>query len=124
MQLEVSATEDTADTTLHSPNTDFGTTPAPAIDGVVEAVGLLRAVSHVSRLTILCHLMTREHTVSELERLLGERQSAVSQHLSRLRADGLVTYRRQGKTLHYSISDPKTASLVTHLHELFCPDLR
>lgn len=84
------------------------------------AVDLLRALSHASRLTILRHLMEREYSVSELERLLGERQSATSQHLARLRADGLVTFRRQGKTLIYSISDDKTKSTVAHLHRLFC----
>jgi DNA-binding transcriptional ArsR family regulator len=91
-------------------------------ESVARAVDLLRALSHTSRLQILCHLMSREHSVTELEGLLGERQSAVSQHLARLRTDGIVGFRREGKTIYYSIEDHKTASTVTHLHNLFCAD--
>jgi len=89
-------------------------------ESVAAAVELLRALGHVSRLMILCHLTAREHSVSELEALLQERQSAISQHLARLRADGLVTFRREGKTLYYSINDARTMSTITHLHKLFC----
>lgn len=91
-------------------------------ESVAKAVDLLRAMSHTSRLQILCHLREREHSVTELEGLLGERQSTVSQHLARLRSDGIVTFRREGKTIYYSIGDKKTASTVAHLHNLFCPD--
>jgi ArsR family transcriptional regulator len=80
----------------------------------------LKALSHEGRLMILCHLSTGEKTVTELEDLLGARQAAVSQQLARLRGDGMVTTRRVGKTVFYSISDPRAAAVVGVVHSLFC----
>lgn len=87
-----------------------------------EAAAFLKALSHEGRLMILCHLANGEKSVTELENLLGVRQAAVSQQLSRLRLEGLVATRREGKTIHYSILDPKVMRTVCLLHELFCLD--
>jgi len=87
-----------------------------------KAAAFLKALAHEGRLLILCHLSTGEKSVTELERLLGQRQAAVSQQLARLRMEGLVTCRREGKTIHYTIGDPRAARMVSLLYELFCGD--
>lgn len=87
---------------------------------VTEASALMKALAHEGRLMILCHLSGGERTVSELEALLGQRQAAVSQQLARLRAEGLVDCRREGKTRLYSVSDPRAAEVVGLMYRLFC----
>lgn len=88
-----------------------------------QAAGYLKALSHPGRLMILCYLIEGERTVTDLEQLLGARQSSVSQHLARLRADKLVRTRRDGKAIHYSLADDRTRRLISVLHELYCqPD--
>lgn len=69
---------------------------------------------------ILCHLTAGEKSVSELENLLCLRQAAVSQQLARLRLEGLVTCRREGKTIYYSLNDTKAARVVELVYDLFC----
>lgn len=86
------------------------------------ASNFLKALSHEGRLMILCHLVQGEKSVTELEGLLGARQAAVSQQLSRLRIEGLVSARRDGKSIHYSIGDARVRRTVALLHELFCRD--
>lgn len=85
-----------------------------------EAAEFLKTLGHGGRLMILCHLSTGEKSVTELEALLATRQAAVSQQLARLRQQGLVTSRRDGKTIHYTLSDPRAARLVGLVYELFC----
>ncbi|WP_371135444.1 ArsR/SmtB family transcription factor [Frigidibacter sp.] len=88
-----------------------------------DASNLLKALAHEGRLMILCHLSAGEKSVTELETLLSSRQAAVSQQLARLRMEGLVAARREGKAIYYSLSDPKAARLVGMLYEMFCaPD--
>jgi ArsR family transcriptional regulator len=98
----------------------------PAIDMNAkseEAAAFLKALSHGGRLMILCHLAGGEKSVTELEGLLGTRQAAVSQQLARLRFEGLVSSRRDGKAIFYSVSDPRALRLVGVVHDLFCkPD--
>lgn len=89
-------------------------------ENALAAAEFLKALSHEGRLMILCHLISGEKTVTALEDLLGARQAAVSQQLARLRADGLVSARRDGKAIHYSIRDPKAAAIVKVVHDLFC----
>jgi ArsR family transcriptional regulator len=84
------------------------------------AAGFLKALAHEGRLMILCHLQSGEKTVSELEQLLSSRQAAVIQQLARLRLEGLVSCRRDGKTMHYSIQDPKVATAIGMVYEMFC----
>jgi DNA-binding transcriptional ArsR family regulator len=80
---------------------------------------LLKALSHEGRLMILCHLAGGEKSVTELEALLGQRQAAVSQQLARLRLEGLVITRRQGKAIFYAIGDARVLALVGSLPRLF-----
>ncbi|MEC9432208.1 MAG: metalloregulator ArsR/SmtB family transcription factor [Pseudomonadota bacterium] len=86
------------------------------------ATALLKALAHEGRLRILCHLAEGEKSVTELERLISARQSAVSQQLSRLRLEGLVDNRREGKTIYYRIADPRAARILALLHDIFCGD--
>lgn len=87
-----------------------------------EATALLKALAHEGRLRILCHLAEGERSVTELERLISARQSAVSQQLSRLRLEGLVDNRRDGKTIFYRIADQRAARILMVLHDIFCAD--
>lgn len=76
--------------------------PDRMAERATEASNFLKAISHEGRLMILCHLATGEKSVTDLENLLSARQAAVSQQLSRLRLEGLVTPRREGKTIGYA----------------------
>lgn len=87
-----------------------------------EAATLLKALGHDGRLTILCHLMSGPKSVTELENLLESRQAVVSQQLARLRLEGLVSTRREGHTIFYSILDPKVVDLLKVLKNLFGTD--
>ncbi|MCV2874409.1 metalloregulator ArsR/SmtB family transcription factor [Defluviimonas sp. WL0050] len=84
------------------------------------ASSFLKALAHEGRLMILCYLSTGEKSVTELEQLLSSRQAAVSQQLSRLRLEGLVSARRDGKAIYYSLSDPRTEKVIGVLYDLFC----
>jgi DNA-binding transcriptional ArsR family regulator len=90
------------------------------LDNARDASEFLKALAHESRLVILCLLIKGERTVTELERLLDMRQSAVSQQLARLRADDLVEARRKGKNVYYSIARPEVADIVGSLYQAFC----
>lgn len=85
-----------------------------------EAANFLKAIGHEGRMMILCHLTTGEKSVTELEMLLSARQAAVSQQLSRLRMEGLVTPRRDGKTIYYSLADERPLKIMALMYELFC----
>lgn len=84
------------------------------------AAAFLKTLAHEGRLMILCHLGNGERSVSELEELLRMRQAAVSQMLARLREEGLVQTRREGKTVHYSLADDRTSQVIDLLYRLFC----
>ncbi|MEM6480951.1 MAG: metalloregulator ArsR/SmtB family transcription factor [Pseudomonadota bacterium] len=85
-----------------------------------NASNFLKAISHEGRLMILCHLASGEKSVTELEDLLSARQAAVSQQLSRLRLEGLVTPRRDGKAIFYSLTDDRPKKIMEVVYELFC----
>jgi len=87
-----------------------------------DAATFLKAISHEGRLMILCHLVSGEKTVTELEQLLSARQAAVSQQLSRLRLEGLVVPRREGKAIYYSLADDRPRRVLELVYELFCKD--
>ena len=101
------------------------TTPTE-FDVVVEkaksASNFLKAISHEGRLMILCHLVSGEKSVTELEELISARQAAVSQQLSRLRLEGLVIPRRDGKTIHYRLADDKPKRILEVIFDLFCQE--
>ncbi|MGB0960543.1 MAG: ArsR/SmtB family transcription factor [Halocynthiibacter sp.] len=80
----------------------------------------LKALSHEGRLMILCHLTHGERSVTELEQLLSSRQAAVSQQLARLRSDGLVQARRDGKVIYYKLADQKVERMLALVHDMFC----
>lgn len=90
------------------------------MDNATTATNYLKAISHEGRLMILCHLATGEKSVTELEDLLSARQAAVSQQLGRLRLEGLVQPRRDGKTIYYSLSDERSRRIIGLVYELFC----
>lgn len=88
----------------------------------VEASTFLKAISHEGRMMILCHLASGEKSVTELEELLSARQAAVSQQLSRLRMEGLVKPRREGKVIFYSLTDHRATQILDVVYDLFCTD--
>lgn len=92
------------------------------VDNATSASNFLKAISHEGRLMILCHLVTGEKSVTELEELLAARQAAVSQQLSRLRLEGLVIPRRDGKAIYYRLADDRPRRILEVVYELFCAD--
>lgn len=86
-----------------------------------RASRLLKAMGNERRLVILCHLSEREHSVNELSRLVGISQSALSQHLAKLRRDHLVRTRRSAQTVFYSVGSPEVRQLLRSLCDLFSP---
>ena len=99
-------------------------TPAADIKKMSEnaqrASNFLKAISHEGRLMILCHLSSGEKSVTELEALLSARQAAVSQQLTRLRLEGLVAPRREGKAIYYSLTDQRARQIIAVVYDLFC----
>lgn len=96
---------------------------ADGMSGSVErAADLLRSLGSSHRLMILCLLAERDRTVTEVCDLIGMRQSLASQHLGRLRLDGLVKAERKGHFVHYSLVNPVAREIVSILHRHFCPD--
>lgn len=85
------------------------------------ASALMKTLSNPSRLLILCLLVDGEKSVAELERHLETKQPNVSQQLARLRMEGLVQTRREGRVIHYSLADDRVAGILTALHDAYCP---
>lgn len=88
-----------------------------------EAAGLLRALSNEKRLMILCQLGDREMSVGQLLPLVGLSQSALSQHLAKLRDEALVATRREGTVIFYRVAEPAVLKLIALLAEIYCPPL-
>jgi len=84
------------------------------------AEGLLKAVANRRRLTILCELSRGERSVSALGEAIGLSQSALSQHLARLRADRIVATRRESQTIFYSLASDRVRKLIDVLYQLYC----
>ncbi len=91
--------------------------PNKALD---TASRLLRTMSNPSRLLVLCELLDGERSVGELARRTSLSQSALSQHLAKLRAQGLVATRRQSQNIFYSLADTDVGQIIALLHRLFC----
>ena len=86
-----------------------------------EAANMLKALSHPARLLVLCHLVDAGTlSAGELGRRAGLGQSAMSQHLAKLREQGLVATQRDGLNIHYRIVDANAQRLLTLLHDLYC----
>ncbi|MBE0532735.1 MAG: helix-turn-helix transcriptional regulator [Rhodospirillales bacterium] len=86
----------------------------------LRASTLLKAMSNQHRLMILCQLASGEKRVGELEEIIGLSQSALSQHLARLRRDNLVRTRREAQTIFYSLVEPEARSVIETLYGLYC----
>lgn len=85
-----------------------------------RASSFLKALANENRLMLLCLLANGDKAVSELKEALGMQQSAVSQQLARLRADNLVTFKRQGKTIRYTLASDAVRRTIGLLYELYC----
>jgi len=94
------------------------------ISSAREASSFLKSLAHEARLLILCLLIDGEKSVTAIEEVLRLRQPAISQHLARLRADGLVETRREGKNIFYSLARPETHEVIGALHRAFCRPAR
>lgn len=89
-----------------------------------EAVTMLKSIAHEGRLLMLCYLSEAgELSVGDLAGRVGLSQSALSQHLAKLRAEGIVATRKQAQTVFYRIDQPRVLTLLRTLHDLYCPAL-
>lgn len=87
-----------------------------------EAAGMLKLLANESRLLILCRLaLARELPVNDLVEAVGLSQSALSQHLAKMREEGLLATRREAQTIFYRIADPNAARLLALLKDIYCP---
>lgn len=88
------------------------------------AARMLKLLGNENRLLVLCALVVRgEMKVGDLVKEVGLSQSALSQHLALLRADGLIAFRREAQTLYYRVSDPRAARILKLLKDIYCGDL-
>lgn len=100
---------------------------SPVIDPQVlrsaagTAVGALKVLANEDRLLLLCQLSQGEMCVSELEAALEIRQPTLSQQLGVLRNEGVVSTRREGKNIYYSVADPSMLEILALLYRLYCP---
>ena len=90
------------------------------MDNAMTASRFLKAISHEGRLMTLCYLASGEKSVTDLENLLSSRQAAVSQQLARLRTEGLVEARRDGKTIYYRLADKRATRILDVVYDIFC----
>ena len=89
-----------------------------------EAAGLLKVMANECRLLVLCHLAeSGELSVGQLTERVGISQSALSQHLAKLREEGLVETRKEAQSVFYRVCDPRAGQVLALLHDLFCPEL-
>jgi len=86
-----------------------------------EASLLLKSLSHEGRLLLLCQLADGERSVGELTEALGLRQASISQQLARLRAEGLVTTRKKGQNVYYSLDNEHARQVIELIHSFYCP---
>jgi DNA-binding transcriptional ArsR family regulator len=97
---------------------------SPELDALMrnarDASDFLKALSHESRLLLLCLLAEGERSVTELENILSLRQASVSQQLARLRLEELVTTRRDGKTIYYSLANDDVRRIISVIYDIFC----
>ncbi|HQS48615.1 MAG TPA: metalloregulator ArsR/SmtB family transcription factor [Xanthobacteraceae bacterium] len=85
-----------------------------------EAAALLSSMANAKRLLVLCHLMEGERSVGDLAMLAGLSQSALSQHLGKMRLQGLVTTRREAQTIYYSLASREVRAVLETLYGLYC----
>lgn len=99
----------------------------PAIDlellrgAAAQATGVMKLLANEDRILLLCQLSQGERCVSELEEQLGIHQPTLSQQLGVLRSEGVVSTRRQGKNIYYSVAQPAMLEILALLYRLYCP---
>ncbi len=103
-----------------SARADTALDTAAMLENARDATSFLKALSHETRLVILCLLIEGDKSVGELEQKLNLRQPLVSQQLARLRADDMVVARRDGKSIRYSIARPEVVEIIGSLYRTFC----
>ena len=89
-----------------------------------EASSLLKALGHEGRLMILGHLRDGAKSVAELNEVIPTSQSVISSHLARLRYEGLVRFRKEGKRHLYELADPRTRDMIDLITGVFCEGLK
>jgi DNA-binding transcriptional ArsR family regulator len=94
------------------------------LDSAKRASDFLKALAHESRLLILCILAEGEKSVGELEEILRLRQPTVSQQLARLRSEGLVSTRRDGKAVYYNLASDEARIIIGAVYDVFCRKLK
>ncbi|MEE3000014.1 MAG: metalloregulator ArsR/SmtB family transcription factor [Pseudomonadota bacterium] len=85
-----------------------------------KAAAFLKSIANQNRILILCHLISDEWTAGELSESIGVKPANLSQHLAWLKSEGLVRTRREGTTIHYSLSDKDIRPLISILFDMFC----
>ena len=85
-----------------------------------KASNFLKSLGNAHRLRILCLMMEEERPVGDLAVAVGLAQSAVSQHLARMRQEGLIKSRREGQTIYYQLADKNVARTLKLLESMFC----
>lgn len=87
-----------------------------------KASALLKSVANQNRLLLLCVLIDGKKSVGDIQKLVGISQSALSQHLARLRFEGIVDYERSNRNILYFIKDDKVKKIIKTLHNIYCKD--
>lgn len=104
----------------------MSTAVKPDLDKMREAAGqasaLMKVLGHSGRLMILCYLADGEKSVGELADMLDIPQSSLSQHLARMRAEGLVATRRESQTVYYRLEGENVRKVIATLYEIYCPE--
>jgi ArsR family transcriptional regulator len=107
---------------MHVTTLDYD--PSDIARQAAEAVGVLKSIAHEGRLLVLCYLAEAgELSAGQLTERVGLSQSALSQHLGRLRDEGLVATRKVAQSVFYRIDQPKVLQLLGALHAIYCPAL-
>ncbi|WP_143421413.1 ArsR/SmtB family transcription factor [Halovibrio salipaludis] len=110
-------------TTLQQFSDTSALTPDEMAEHAAEASQVLKSIANPNRLMILCTLTGGEKSVGSINSSVPLSQSALSQHLARLRDENLVTFRKEGQSVLYRIQDPRIVALMSRLYELYCaPD--
>ena len=110
----------TTDTAIAAPTADDLAVSGQMLENASLTTQFLKSLAHPARLVILCRLAEGGINVGELETMLGLPQAAVSKQLARLREDGLVDCRREGRSIVYSLADERTRRIIRALYDEFC----
>ena len=95
--------------------------PRAMASAAQKASELMKTLGHKDRLMVLCHLSTGEKSVGELARLLDIPQSPLSQHLARMRSEGLVETRRESQTVYYRLAEGDARKVIKSIYDIYCP---